>query len=177
MPMARSTRLSRLSVPTLAAAALALALAGCAAPATQPSSTPEPEATSSGACEQVTVIVDFTVLDEPSVQACVAAGPATDVLAEAGVTTEGTVDYGDQVVCRVNDQPSPDEQVTIEGVEPFTETCETLSAAAFWGLWVKAAPDADWGFAEEGIGTLELSDGQSVGLVYTPATETIPPQG
>ena len=176
--MTRSTRLFRLSVPTLAVAALALALAGCAAPAPQTSSPPEPEATaSSGACEQVTVVVDFTVLDEPSIEACVAAGPATDVLAEAGVTTEGTVDYGDQVVCRVNDQPSPDEQVTIEGVEPFIETCETLSAAAFWGLWVKLAPDAEWGFAEEGIGTLELTDGQSVGLVYTPSTETILPQG
>ena len=171
------TTLSRLSVPTLAAAALALALAGCAAPAAQPSSTPEPEATSSGACEQVTVVVDFTVLDEPSVEACVAAGPATDALAEAGVTTEGTVDYGDQVVCRVNDQPSPDEEVVIEGVEPFIETCETLGANAFWGLWVKPSPDAEWGFAEEGIATLELTDGQSVGLVYSPATETIPPQG
>lgn len=171
------TTLFRLSAPTLAVAALALALAGCAAPAPEASSTPEPEATSSAACEQVAVVVDFTVLDEPSLTACVAAGPATDVLAEAGVTTEGTVDYGDQVICRVNDQPSPDEQVTIEGVEPFVETCETLSAAAFWGLWVKSAPDAEWGFAEEGIATLELTDGQSVGLVYTPSTETIPPQG
>ena len=171
------TTLFRLSAPTLATAALVLALAGCAAPAPVASSTPEPEATPSGACEQVSVVVDFTVLDEPSVTACVAAGPATDVLAEAGVATEGTVDYGDQVICRVNDQPSPDEQVTIEGVEPFVETCETLSAAAFWGLWVKTAPDAEWGFAEEGIATLELTDGQSVGLVYTPSTETIPPQG
>ena len=175
--MARSTPLSRLTVTALASAALALALAGCAALASEPSSTPEPEASSSGSCEQVTVIVDFTVLDEPSVEACVAAGPATDVLAEAGVSTEGTVDYGDQVVCRVNDQPSPDEEVTIEGVDPFIETCETLSANAFWGLWVKTSPDAEWGFAEEGVGTLELTDGQSVGLVYTPATETIPPQG
>ena len=174
--MTRTTRLSRLATPILAAAALALALAGCAAPAPEASSTPEPEASSSGACEQVTVVVDFTVLDEPSLEACVAAGPATEVFAEAGVTTEGTVDYGDQVVCRVNDQPSPDEQVTIEGVEPFVETCETLSAAAFWGLWVKTAPDAEWGFAEEGIATLELTDGQSVGLVYSPATKTIAPQ-
>jgi hypothetical protein len=173
MPM---TRFATTAAPVLLAMA-ALALAACAGPAPEPTSTAVPESSEPGVCEQVTVVVDFTVLDEPSIQACVAAGVATDVLDEAGVSTEGTVDYGDQVVCRVNDQPSLDEPVTIEGVEPFVETCETLSAAAFWGLWVKTTPDAEWGFADEGIATLELEDGQSVGLVYTPATETIPPQG
>jgi len=170
------TRSTKTATPVLIAM-VALALAACAVPAPEPTTTAEPTETGSGVCEQVTVVVDFTVLDEPSVVACVTAGPATEVLAEAGVTTEGTVDYGDQVVCRVNDQPSSDEEVTIEGVEPFVETCETLNAAAFWGLWFKSAPDAEWGFAEEGIATLELTDGQSVGLVYTPSTETIPPQG
>ena len=101
---------------------------------------------------------------------------ASDILAEAGITTEGTVDYGDQVVCRVNGQPSADEPVEIDGIEPFVETCETLGADAFWGLWVKPTPDGEWEFAQEGVATLELTEGQSVGLVYTPATETIPPQ-
>jgi hypothetical protein len=48
-------------------------------------------------------------------------------------------------------------------------------AYAYWALWVKATPDADWAYAQEGIGTLEVEPGQSVGLVYTTGTETPTP--
>jgi hypothetical protein len=173
--MTRTARLTR-TVPVLAAAALALALAGCAAPVAEPTSTPIPEATADGSCEQVSVVVDFGPLDEPSVAGCAAAGPALDVLDEAGVVTEGTADYGNAVVCRVNDLPSPDEPVEIEGEEPFTESCDTLNSVAYWALWVKNTPDGQWEYAQEGVNTLELTDGQSVGLVYTPGTDSIPPQ-
>jgi hypothetical protein len=169
------TRVSR-TAPLLAAL-VALALAGCAAPAAGPSSTPEPEAASGGDCAQVAVVVDFGPLDEPAIADCVAAGPAADILGEAGITTEGTVDYGDQVVCRVNGQPSADAEVTVDGQAPFVETCQTLSSVAYWALWVKNSPAAEWEYAQEGVTTLELADGQSVGLVYTPGTESIPPQG
>ena len=163
------TRVARFT-PVLVLAALALA--ACAAPA--PAASPEP--TVAEGCSEVTVVVDFGVLDEPSVEACASAGIALDVLAEAGVTTEGTVDYGDQVVCRVNDEPAADETVTVEGQAPFVEACLTFNSVAYWALWVKPAPDGEWEYAQEGVTTLELSDGQSVGLVYTPATDTIPPQ-
>ncbi len=153
--------------------ALALALAGCAT--ATPESTPVPEATESGACEQVSVVVDFGPLEEPSIGECAAAGAATDILAEAGITTEGTVDYGDAVVCRVNDEPSADETVTIDG-QSFTESCATLNAVAYWALWVKTAPDAEWEYAQEGVNTLQLTDGQSVGLVYTAGTDSVPPK-
>ena len=168
------TRVSR-TAPLLAAI-VALALAGCAAPATAPGSTPEPQSTAASGCSQVVVVVDFGPLDEPAIADCVAAGPAADILGEAGVTTEGTVDYGDQVVCRVNGQPSADAEVTIEGQAPFVETCQTLSAVAYWALWVKSSPESEWEYAQEGVSTLELTDGQSVGLVYTPGTESVPPQ-
>ena len=163
------------TTPLLVAAALALALSGCAGSAPEPTSSPAADV--SAGCEQVTVVVDFGVLDEPAVDVCVGAGFATDVLADADVTTEGTLDYGDQVVCRVNNQPSADETVTIDGVDPFVESCATLNAAAYWALWVKTSPDAEWEYAQEGVATLELSDGQSVGLVYTAGTDSTPPQG
>ncbi|HQJ36003.1 MAG TPA: hypothetical protein PL156_12655, partial [Rhodoglobus sp.] len=86
------TRLSR-TAPLLAAIVV-LALAGCAAPATAPGSTPEPQGTAAGDCSQVAVVVDFGPLDAPAIADCVAAGPAADILGAAGVTTEGTVDYG-----------------------------------------------------------------------------------
>jgi hypothetical protein len=165
------TRLTRTAVPAFLALA-ALALAGCAA---TPEAAPTAQPTASASCD-VTVVVDFGVLDEPSVKECADAGAATDILAQAGITTEGTVDYGDQVVCRVNDEPAPDETVTIEGQAPFTESCQTLNSVAYWGLWVKNTPDGEWEYAQEGVSTLELTAGQSVGLVYTPGTESIPPQ-
>jgi ABC-type Fe3+-hydroxamate transport system substrate-binding protein len=162
------------AAPILIAAA-ALLLAGCASSAPVVESTPAP--TNAGACEQVAVVVDFGPLDEPSVAACAEAGLATDILAASGITTEGTVDYGDQVICRVNGEPSADTTVTIDGAAPFVETCQTLNAAAYWALWVKNTPDGEWEYAQEGATSLELEDGQSVGLVYTPGTESVPPQG
>lgn len=157
------------AAPMLVAAVLALT--GCAAPA----SVPAPSGSSSTGCDTVSVVVEFGPLDEPALAACVAAGAAADVLVEAGVSTEGTVDYGDQVVCRVNGQPSAQDEVVIEGQTPFIETCQTLNAVAYWALWVRSAPGAEWEYAQEGVNTLVLTDGQSVGLVYTPGTESIPP--
>ncbi len=169
------TRFVRATAPALLILA-ALTLTACATPTTDSAATPEPS-TSPGVCEQVTVVVDFGPLDEPSIAACGAAGAASDILAGAAITTEGTVDYGDQVVCRVNNEPSPDEEVTIEGVPPFIESCQTLNATAYWALWVKNTAESEWEYAQEGVNTLELSDGQSLGLVYTPGTESTPPQG
>ena len=85
---------------SLAAVALlaALALAGCAPTAQETAPTP----TASDACAGVEVVVDFGVLDAPSVNACVDAGPAVDAVADADITTEGTVEWGDQIVCRVD---------------------------------------------------------------------------
>src|SRR5690606_10435667 len=114
----------------LAAPLLALALAGCTG------AVPETNPTDSDVACDVTVVVDFGVLDESSIEAGGPAGPAQDVLADAGVATEGTVDYGDQIVCRVNDRPATDETVTVEGAAPFTEPCLSMPVAtAYWALW------------------------------------------
>lgn len=141
----------------------AIALAGCAATAPQTEAGPSVSAPGGG-CAEVTTVVDFGALDAPSIHACAAAGAAMEAFDEAGVSTEGTADYGDQVVCRVDDLPAPD-----------VETCATLPTGAYWALWVKADPTADWEYAQEGLATLQLSAGQSVGLVYTEGTDSVPP--
>ena len=156
-------------------------VSGCAAapvgaPPPAPASS-EASPADSATCAEVAVVVNFGPLDAPPITACVAAGTAADVLALAGVTTEGTLDYGDQVVCRVNERPSPSEEVVIEGQEPFVESCATLNAAAYWALWVKTSSGSDWEYAQEGAATLELADGQAVGLVYTAGTDSVPPEG
>jgi hypothetical protein len=154
-------------LPAASAAVLLLALAGCSAAAPEADPTPStPAGSSDGACadSEVTVQVDFGVLGADRIRECAPAGPAADALDAVGVTTEGTADYGDQVVCRVDDQPSPD-----------VETCDTLPADGYWALWVRDAPDAEWGYAEEGVTTLQLGPGQGLGLVYTQGTDSTPP--
>jgi hypothetical protein len=114
-------------------------------------------------CDKVTVIVNFGTLDAPTIDSCAPAGVASDVLKAAHITTAGTADYGDQVVCRVNDLPSPS-----------AESCATLPSSAYWALWVKDR-GGQWDYAQDGVATLQLTTGQSLGLVYTTGSETTPP--
>ena len=172
----------------LGALVLLAALSGCA-PADSGSSAPTADTAtatatataeaSSADCAGVAVVVDFGTLDAATITECVdttKAIAASETLATTGTTTEGSVEYGDAIVCRVNDRPAADETVVVEGQESFSETCASMPPAyAYWALWVKATPDADWAYAQEGIGTLEVEPGQSVGLVYTTGTETPTP--
>jgi hypothetical protein len=68
----------------------------------------------------------------------------------------------------VNNVPSKDSELLVEGEEPYLETCEEMPAAfAYWGLWVKELPQAEWGYAMEAISSLQLTKGQSVGLAFS----------
>jgi hypothetical protein len=160
-----------------------LAVSGCAASA--PAPTAEPTTEASGAdesdCAGVGVVVDFGALDAAAASDCVDTSStiaATAVLDEAGVTTEGSAEWGDQIVCRVNDRPGPDETVEVAGEASFVESCQSMPPAyAYWALWVKPSADSEWEYAQEGLGSLRLEPGQSVGLVYTTGTETPTPAG
>ncbi|PPL20328.1 hypothetical protein [Microterricola pindariensis] len=175
-----------MKIPLFSAAIVgALLLSGCAtgtdaAPEpTTPAASDAAAAPAAGeSCSGVEVVVDFGILDSPSVTDCIdadAAIAAADAIAQAGVRTEGNADYGDAVVCRVDGRPAADETVEVAGEAPFTEPCSSMSPAyAFWALWVKPAADADWGFAMEGLSTLQAEPGQSIGLVYTTGSGTEP---
>jgi hypothetical protein len=163
----------------LAAAALAaLALAGCSAPAEpSPSASASAEASATATagddCAGVSVIVDtgdLELAEDASVSACVEAdGPiiAADALRTAGVETEGTAQYGDQVVCRVNGVPAQDLAIPAPDGSEYHESCESMPAAfAYWALWQKPA-GGEWGYAQEGLSTLELQPGDSIELLFT----------
>ena len=157
-----SPRRARLAAPVL----LVLALAGCAA-AGQPASSGTPSTSASAAaCTQVTVVVNFGTLNAPAIHACGPAGVALDTLKAAKISTEGSGDYGDAVVCRVDGHPTPAQ-----------ESCAKLPSDAYWALWVKSSPSANWAYAQDGVATLKLTEGESVGLVYTHGTDSTPPQG
>jgi hypothetical protein len=131
-------------------------------------------------CAGVTVVVNFGLLSENRDTECVnlenGSAIARDVLSVAGYEIEGTATYGDQVVCRVNDLPSDSEPFVVEGEEPHIETCADMPPAfGYWALWVKSDPSAQWAYAEEGVGTLPVQPGQTLGLVFSTGGETPTP--
>jgi hypothetical protein len=160
------------------AAALLLTLAACSPTptATEPS-TPAGSSAGSpatdGECAGVTVVVDASALeldDDPSRETCIetdAAIAASDALEQAEVTTEGTDEYGDQVVCRVDGVPAEDFAMTAEDGSDYFETCQAMPAAfAYWSLWVQ--PDGgEWEYAQEGLSTLQLEPGESIALLFS----------
>lgn len=149
-----------------------LMLAGC-------SSASEDGYSADGSCDGVVVEVSFGELGE-RINSCVAINGtsevAKDVLSQAGVSIEGTKAYGDAVVCRVNGIPSKTEEIVVEGEQPYLESCEEFPPAfAYWALWVKDSDDAPWDYATEGVSSLQLTKGQSVGLSFTLAGNVITP--
>ncbi|MGA7149301.1 MAG: hypothetical protein WBX17_12525 [Microbacterium sp.] len=171
------------SLTAAAAAALLLTLAACSSPATETAPTTSASASApAGECAGVTIVVDASALegdDDVSLEECVEteeAIGAADAFAETDVSTEGTVEYGDQVVCRVNGVPSADTDLTAADGTEYSETCESMPAAhAYWAVWVKPA-DGEWDYAQEGLSTLQVEPGDSVALLFTlngePATPT-----
>lgn len=150
----------------------ALALSGC-------SSSNESGFDSSGLCDGVVVEVNFAG-EGDQITSCVAINGssevAKDVLGQAGVSIEGTKAYGDAVVCRVNGVPSATEALLVAGEEPYSETCDEFPPAfAYWALWVKDSDGAQWDYAMEGVSTLQLSKGQSIGLALTLGGDAITP--
>ena len=166
---------------SLAAAGLLFSLAACSAPATQPAAsepasapTATSAATSSAAdapCDGVKVIVDSGALDQAAAETstCVSVDGSTvaaDVLKEAEIKTEGTTEYPNELVCRVNGVPAADFDITHKG-GTYREECGKMPAAfAYWALWVKPAT-GDWGYAQEGLATLKVSPGESLELLFT----------
>ena len=149
-----------------------LVVAGCSAQSSSDFSLGEIDS-----CEGVTVVVNYGILADNREVSCVelsgSEAIAQDVLAFAGITTEGTVTYGDQVVCRVNGLPPSSEAFVVEGEEPHTETCDDMPPAfAYWALWVKDDAEGSWSYAEEGVATLPLTAGMSVGLAFSTGGET-----
>jgi hypothetical protein len=157
----------------LAAGVGLLALTGCAS-ATQVMS----EQPAGTLCDGVTVVVDFGILNEPAIDGCVdvqALSPALDVLKTAGVTVSGTDAYGSAVVCRVNDNPSAETAIEVEGYDSYTESCASMPPEfAYWALWVKQGTP-DWQYAMVGASDLSVAPGDSVGLVFTSGTTTPTP--
>jgi hypothetical protein len=89
---------------------------------------------------------------------------ALDLLADAGLTIEGTREYGNAVVCRINNLP-----------DSVVESCEEMPPAeAYWAVLVKEHEilpipfntAGEWGWAQTGINEVYLEPGDAIGLVF-----------
>ncbi len=141
--------------------AAALTLAGCA------SSTPEATSTEDSSCAGVQLLVDYADLGPAPVDECVSVSGSTsaaDVLAAAGLSTEGTADYGDAIVCRVSGKPAATDIIATTSGD-YSETCATMpSADAYWSLWVKRG--GAWDYAQVGFNELQLAPGEGLALSF-----------
>ncbi|GAA5089028.1 hypothetical protein GCM10025760_12310 [Microbacterium yannicii] len=159
-----------------ASAALLLALVACSG---TPDAAPTPAETKTvaildSACADdagITVAVDASALEDgDSKEWCIGTEEplaASDALTLVNVTTEGTDEYGDEVVCRVNGVPAENAAIPAADGSEYFEKCESMAPAfAYWGLWVKPA-GGEWDYAQEGISTLELQPGESLALLFT----------
>jgi hypothetical protein len=113
----------------------------------------------------VNLYVDFGSLNaETKVEKCIdisAETNALELLKTSGYTTEGTQKYGDAVICRLNGLP-----------DKSVETCEVMPPEdAYWAVIVKEKKLLplfnEWGWAQTGINEIFLSEGDSLGLVFS----------
>jgi hypothetical protein len=113
----------------------------------------------------VNLYVDFGSLNaETKVEKCIdisAETNALELLKISGYTTEGTQKYGDAVICRLNGLP-----------DKSVETCEVMPPEdAYWAVIVKEKKLLpffnEWGWAQTGINEISLSEGDSLGLVFS----------
>lgn len=154
-------------------AVASVVLAGCSATDNSAGDAP-----ADADCAGVSIVVDYGPGGPDRQTLCVEGdgGIAAQVVASAGVATEGTDAYGDLVVCRVNSYPPGDSPIEVTGEDPYIETCQEMPPAfAYWALWVKRAEETEWGYAEEGVGTLEVAPGDALGFVFSTGGDTPTP--
>ena len=141
---------------------------------TTPSVTNLPK-TVDGACSDdgITLIVEFGPLDQESLTRCVQnfSGNSWDLFKAAELTVEGTANYPDSFVCRIQDSPSADE-------EPCDGTPNMQT-----GSWVYFVANADdeprrWQRSPVGAASRTPKCGDSEAWVFTrdsSASPKIPP--
>ncbi|WP_066462160.1 hypothetical protein [Sanguibacter suarezii] len=122
-------------------------------------------------CGGVSIIVDFGALDAPGVRGCAPVESrdsvsGLDALVAAGVSIEGTAQWGTAFVCRVDGRPGAEEDIVLPDGQLVRESCaRTPSQQAYWSLW--HADQSEWRYATTGVGDLDLAAGDTLALVFT----------
>lgn len=143
--------------------ALTLALSGCTN-----SAIPNQATDTDGVCAGVRVVVDFASLDETTIDKCVETDEsltALEAFKDAGLTVTGSDEAGENWICRIDDRPGANEQLSTDTQGPYTEDCAAYGPGwAFWALYVDTG--SGWTAANEGVATQQVKPGQAVGAVW-----------
>jgi len=117
-----------------------------------------------------TVYVDYGKLNNGLKETkCIDIYGSTDalsLLSKANYIIEGTREYGQAVVCRVNGLP-----------DKSVESCDVMPPAkAYWAVIIKKNQTVplipnEWGWAQKGINETYLSPGDKIGLVFSTEEE------
>lgn len=114
----------------------------------------------------INLYIDYGSLNENAeVLECIESSGKTNalnILRKANYKIEGTVKYGEAVVCRVNGLPNN-----------LIEKCEDMPPEkAFWAVIIKKKDvipflGSEWGWAQKGINETFLYPGDNLGLVFS----------
>lgn len=119
--------------------------------------------TGSDALTGVTVVIDFQELDgnggvaAPTIVRCSPnPSPGTNrtglqALQDAGISVAGTVRWGLDFVCRLQNRPASTETIPITTNPTYQEPClNTPPASAFWSYWHAGGTGTTWTFSSFG---------------------------
>ncbi len=117
--------------------------------------------------ECIGLYVDYSVLGEPTIDKCIPWSDevkALDFLKNNGFKVEGTVKYGDAILCRLNGLPAYKD-----------ESCQEMpSEKAYWAILEKRKQtipnpfdlNGKYSWAQVGVNELALNPGDSLALVF-----------
>ncbi len=81
---------------------------------------------------------------------------ALSAIQQAGYSTEGTAQYGNSVLCRVNGYPGPSQ-----------ESCQRMPpTSAYWALHLSRGGNGSWSYSSSGVTGLTLRPGDWVGVKF-----------
>ena len=130
-------------------------------------------------CAGVSVVVDAGALGAPGVRGCAplrseSSLSGLDALTAAGLSIEGTAQWGTAFVCRVDDRPGAQEDIPLPDGTTVRERCDrTPSALAYWSVW--QSDGAEWRYAATGVSDLDLGSGDALALVFTTGPQAAAP--
>jgi hypothetical protein len=119
----------------------------------------------------VTVVVDLRQLGGGILERCApglgAGATGLQALQTAGVSYQGTSQWGDGFICRLLGRPAADESLRIPGNNNYHEQCITTPpSSAYWAYWW-ASNGGPWHYSSAGVSGHRITPGGFEGWVFT----------
>ena len=128
----------------------------------------------------VNVLIDYGSLDSSNAdfEKCLPVTgeiTALELMQNANFKLEGTNKYGNNVVCRLNNLPKPNQAIGVKGHENYIEECNEMPASfAYWAVLEKRWQiipnpfdlNGKWAWAQVGVAELAMKQGDGLAFVF-----------